>query len=185
MFGELRSPNEEAWTMTPSMLTATPKAKSPAPSKRSCRYSSNRAHWASVGGTRVPLDVGPAGGVVAVALVAVTVVAVTSGLVVAGPPVVVAGDAVAAGDGGLVAVVAAASVVVGVAASGREAAHAAAPVVTSSAATTNAYRCVLAEIMGQHHRGSSRQFRFAPGGRQGDRTARATMSVPKAVRMAR
>ena len=37
MFGELRSPNDAAWTGTPSMLTATPKAKSPAPSSRSRR----------------------------------------------------------------------------------------------------------------------------------------------------
>ena len=35
MFGELRSPYEAAWTGTPSMLTATPNAKSPAPSRRS------------------------------------------------------------------------------------------------------------------------------------------------------
>ena len=37
MFGELRSPNEAACTGTPSMLTATPKAKSPDPSSRSRR----------------------------------------------------------------------------------------------------------------------------------------------------
>ena len=178
MFGELRSPYDAAWTGSPSMLTATPKAKSPAPSRRSCRYSSNRAHCASVGGTSRLLGVGRATSVVVAA-----VTAVAGG--VAEPLAGVDGAALAVGDGGFVSVLAAARDVVGVAASGREEAHAAAPAVTSRAATTDTWRCVLAEIMGHHLRGRSRQLRLAPDVPQGDRTARAMMSVPKAVRIAR
>jgi hypothetical protein len=139
------------------MLTATPKAKSPRPRRRSWRYSSNRAHCASVGGTKLLVGVGRATCVV-VAEVAVG----TSVMLDVDPLVTVDGAAVAAGDPGFESVLAPASDVVGVAPRGREAAHAEAPVVISRAATTDTERCHLAEIMGHHHRGRWPQLRLTP-----------------------
>ena len=130
MFGELRSPYDAAWTGTPSMLTATPKAKSPEPSRRSCRYSSTRAHSPADGMASVP-------GVAARTEVvgASTVVAAAVGDAAAGAESRRSGATPTVPSPGIDAV--AVFVVCG-AASGREAAHAAAPVVTSRAATTDA-----------------------------------------------
>jgi hypothetical protein len=79
------------------------------------------------------------------------------------------------------------SVDAGLTAWGREAEQAAATVVTSNAATTGAQRRRLAEIMATMMAVVRRDFGSPQSARRfyGDSTARATMSVPKAVRIAR